>query len=229
MDGSDSKRLLALAFCLALLVSGCQGGGLWTKMFGKASDTVPGIMSPPERIAAIKKMSQEAAGKGLEAQEQLAQKYAGLYPRENDPLIRAELVRAVRSFSCPTAASLIREAVRDKDADVRVIACQSLRRQSGPETTAALAEVLGSDTDLDVRLAAAEALGDRRDPAAVSALGAALDERDPAMQYRAVASLRKIAPQDLGNDVERWRQYVKGQPLSPPKSESLVERIRSVF
>jgi hypothetical protein len=230
MDGSENKRRLALAMCLFLLgLSGCKGGGLWTGsgLFGKASDEVPGIMSPPERTAAIRKMAQEA--RGPDAQEALARKFAALYPREGDPLIRAELVRAVSPLRCPTAGTLLREATKDNDADVRIDACKGLEGQVGPETTAALAEVLASDTDPDVRLTAARALGQTRDPAAVSALGSALEDQDPAMQYRAVSSLRKVAPQDLGDDVDRWRQYVKGQPPSPPKPVSLAEQIRRML
>jgi HEAT repeat protein len=92
-----------------------------------------------------------------------------------------------------------------------------------------LRERLASDTDIDVRLAAADALGEIRDPASVAALGAALEDRDPSMQHQAVRSLRKVAPTDLGNDVERWRQYVKDGSIAPAKPFSLAEHVRSLF
>jgi len=231
MDGSKRKPIVALGLCLlALGIAGCKGnpvkeGGL----FAKTSDTVPGIMPPSERIAAIRKMSQEAVRAGGDAQEQLALKLAALYPQETDPLVRTELVRAAATLGCPAAASLVRQATKDSDPDVRIAACKGLPKQQGPEAAAALAEVLGSDTDLDVRLAAARALGETRNAAAVAPLGSALEDSDPAMQYRAVSSLRATAPEDLGNDAKRWRQYVKGEPPSPPKPVSLAERIRGIF
>jgi len=231
MNGSNHRRLLALGLCLlALGLPGCKGspvkeGGL----FAKTYDTVPGIMPAAERIAAIRKMSQEAVRAGVDAQEELTLKFASLYPRETDPLIRMELVRASAALGCPSAALLVRQATKDSDADVRITACKALPRQQGAEAAGVLAEVLGSDADLDVRLAAARALGETRNPAAVSPLGSALEESDPAMQYRAVSSLRATAPEDLGNDVQRWREYVKGEPLSPPKTVPLAERIRGLF
>ncbi len=93
----------------------------------------------------------------------------------------------------------------------------------------ALQEALGSETDADVRLAAARALGQTGDAGAVPALGTALEDRDPAMQYRAVSSLRQVAPQDQGNDVDRWRAYIKGEPPPPAKPFSLTEKLRSMF
>ena len=50
------------------------------------------------------------------------------------------------------------------------------------------------------------------------ALGEALADADPAMQYRAVLSLKQATGKDLGNSVDRWQQYVKGeQPASRPR------------
>jgi HEAT repeat protein len=92
-----------------------------------------------------------------------------------------------------------------------------------------LRERLASDSDVDVRLAAAESLGTIRDPASMAALAAALDDRDPAMQHRAVQSLRQIAPNDLGNDADRWRQYVKDGTIAPAKPFSVAETVRSLF
>jgi HEAT repeat protein len=92
-----------------------------------------------------------------------------------------------------------------------------------------LAEVLRRDPDIDVRLAAARSLGEIGDPAAVTALGAALDDTDPAMQVRAVASLREVTGKDFGADVNRWRQYVQGESPSPPEPVSFAERVRRLL
>jgi hypothetical protein len=44
-------------------------------------------------------------------------------------------------------------------------------------------------------------------PAAISSLAAALKDRDPAMQYAGVEAMKKVTGEELGNDVEAWRQY----------------------
>jgi hypothetical protein len=38
-------------------------------------------------------------------------------------------------------------------------------------------------------------------------LARALEDADPAVQYRAVASLKKVSGRDLGNDVNAWREW----------------------
>jgi len=143
-------------------------------------------------------------------------------------LVRLEVVRTLGAF--PEAAeATLRQAAKDSDADVRVAVCQALGRQKGAVALEVLRERLAGDTDIDVRLAAAKSLGEVRDPAAVKALGAALEERDPAMQYQAVCSLRKVSPNDLGNDVERWRQYLRDGAIAPTRPVSLAEWFHSFF
>ena len=88
-------------------------------------------------------------------------------------------------------------------------------RHGDAQAVKLLSEALRSDVDADVRLAAAKALGETKNPAAVAALGEALTDADPAMQYRAVLSLKKVTGKDLGNDVDRWQQYVKGEQPEP--------------
>ena len=89
--------------------------------------------------------------------------------------------------------------------------------------------MLTSDVSHDVRLASARALGKIKDQRAVAALGDALADSDPAMQYRAVLSLKEITGQDLGNNVDRWRQYVKeGHPLQAQPT-SMADRLKRIF
>jgi len=226
MGSSPSARLATLILGLCFLaLPGCSMWP-WGK---KSSDTVPGITPPQERIATLKKLAAGPAPNDPADGERIAAELAAEYPQEPDPLIRVAMVRALGAYPGPAAAAGLREAAKDSAADVRIAVCRAMARHKGPEATALLREVFASDVDVDVRLAAAAALGETRDPAAIATLATALEDRDPAVQYRAVMSLRKIAPQDLGNDVERWREYVQGQPPSPPRTPSLAERIRRTF
>ncbi len=122
----------------------------------------------------------------------------------------------------------------DADTHVRVAACEAWGKRGDAEAVKLLAEALRSDVDADVRLAAAKALGETKNPEAVAALGEALSDADPAMQYRAVLSLERVTGKDLGNDVSRWQQYVKGEhePAAGPVAGRadppfvLIDRLR---
>ena len=146
--------------------------------------------------------------------------------KEADPLIRTEIVRAMGKCSTPVAAEMTHNALKDPDADVRVAACETLGRRGGPEAVAALCDALKIDLEPEVRMSAAKALGQTHDLKAVPALGGALSDEDPAMQYLAVQSLQQVSGKDFGNDVNLWKQYVKGE--SPPEP-SLAERIKRLF
>ena len=76
--------------------------------------------------------------------------------------------------------------------------------------------------DADVKLAAAQALGKINSPESIQALAVALDDRDPAMQYVGVQSLKSITGKDYGPDVQAWRQVAAGG--TPPSASSAVDR-----
>jgi HEAT repeat protein len=91
-----------------------------------------------------------------------------------------------------------------------------------------LGEALASDTSVDVRIAATKALGEMRDPQAVPMIAVALEDPDPALQLRGVEAMRLASGQDLGNDVNQWRQFARNS--SPAQAdESLAERARRPF
>ena len=87
---------------------------------------------------------------------------------------------------------------------------------------------LRADEDIDVRLAAAEALGKIKSPEAVQAIRVALDDRDPALQYAGVQSMKSITGQDYGPDVQAWRQVAAGGTPPAAETPSLAERLRRV-
>lgn len=74
-----------------------------------------------------------------------------------------------------------------------------------------LGERFLKDAELDVRLSAIRTLGSLRDKAAIPTLAKALEDPDPAVQYRAVASLKQVSGRDLGDDVNAWREWALDQ------------------
>ena len=72
----------------------------------------------------------------------------------------------------------------------RKLVCDLWGRRPDAEAAQVLADVLASDSDKDVRMAAVRALGQCHDAMAVRALGT-LNDTDPAMQYRAMVSLKR--------------------------------------
>lgn len=228
MSGVNRKRLTVLVVCLiGVTWGGCAGGRGWRWPWQKAPPTeVADIPSPAETIAKIRKMGEAAVSAQPEAQEQSSRQLSELIRKEADPVIRAEIIRALGKHNTATATEVTLNGLKDPDTDVRVAACVALGRRGGAQATAGLCEALKIDLEPEVRMSAAKALGQTHDTSAVAALGAALSDEDPAMQYLAVQSLREISGKDFGNDVNLWKQYVKGE--SPP-DPTLAERMRRLF
>ena len=150
---------------------------------------------------------------------------------EIDPIVRADVVRALGEINTQSAQDALRMAMHDAETNVRIAACEAWQELGGPDAIAALSEIIASDTDSDVRLAATRALGTFKDPAAVCGLAVALADHNPALQYRAMESLKTASGRDLGNDVVAWRNYVESAAPSPTPREgpTLVERFRDRF
>ncbi len=214
----------ALVFCsLFLLATGCSGFGgaaTWGPFAGGGTSDPSGITAPAERMEQLRKLAQRASSSGAEKKAGISQQLAAAIQTEDDPLIRAEIIRALGEYPGAASDSVLRSALNDSDAEARIAACEAWGKRGNAEAISLLSGTLRSDVDVDVRLAAARALGDTDDPAAVAALGEVLTDRDPAMQYRAVISLRQITGKNLGNDVNRWRQYV--QSTGPSRAESVA-------
>ena len=235
MDGIPRTRLLTIfmSVCLAVAVgvSGCAQSKDFTFWpFGqrKKPDNL-GIMAPNEEIAALKKMVQDAPKLTADERTRRAKLLVKAIQVEKDPAIRAEIVRVLAVYPTEASTAVINAACKDPDSDVRVAVCAILGKRGDATAVAQLSDLLGSDLNMDVRLAAARALGETRDKAAVAALGAALEDRDPAMQHRAVLSLQSATGKDFGNDVAQWQQYVRGEVPKPREPTSLAERFRRMF
>ena len=179
-----------------------------------------------EELAALQKQAPQLSP---DDQQRLSQELADLIRKENNVPLCIAAVRTLSAF--PTQASLdgLKFAATHSDPDVRAAACEGWRRKGGAEAVAALAEVLGSDTDLDVRMVAARDLEAFPAPGAIQALGMALDDTDPALQHRAVRSLKVVTGKNFGDSVPAWREYVRDGNPQPAAEQSIAQRLRNLF
>jgi HEAT repeat protein len=230
MIGASGQRILWVLCGLAVVATaGCAELELpyWVPFQGPPSDKIPGVVTPAERIAELGKLSEKAASASPAEKQQISRQLAASIQTEKDPLIRVEIIRALGRYPGPDAEVILKAALTDDDVHVRVAACEAWGRHGDAQAVKLLSDMLRSDVDPDVRLAAAKALGETKNAEAVATLGEALSDDNPAMQYRAVLSLQEVTGKDLGNDVERWQRYVKGE--QPEPTPSLSERLRRMF
>lgn len=231
MIGASGRKIgLMLCGLTAMLAGGCADLDLpsWVPFQGPASDTMPGVVAPRERIEHLRKLSESAASATPAQRQQVSEQLATSIRTEKDPLIRLEIIRAMGRYPGPAAGAVLKASMSDPEPQIRIAACGAWGRRNDAQAVALLADAMRGDVDADVRLAAAQALGETKSPAAVAVLGDALNDSDPAMQYRAVVSLKRATGKDFGDSIERWQQYVKQQRPQEPAS-SLAERDRNTY
>ncbi|MGI6415643.1 MAG: HEAT repeat domain-containing protein [Thermoguttaceae bacterium] len=224
-------QIVSLALLMGLLGGmGCSSAA-WRKVIphpAPKTDVVPGLVPPHEQISTLRRQRDAAWSLSSTDSSRLASELANRCAQEQDPLIRAEIVKTLGALGTSEGRAAIRAAMQDSNSDVREAACDAWGGIADEEAVSELARVLSSDVDEQVRFAAAKALGRTRGPQAVAALGSVLEDRDPAMQYVAMESLRKSTGQNFGHDARLWRQYVRGE--TPARSEtSVVSKFRSLF
>ena len=132
------------------------------------------------------------------------------------------------AYPTEVSGKVLAAGINDKDRNVRIAACEAWGVRGGPEATAVLGTALSHDAEFDVRMAAARGLGKVAHPNAIAPLGQALDDPDPAMQRRAMLSLKTASGRDYGGDVSAWREFVNGrQPAE--REESFAQRYLKWF
>ncbi len=223
----SGMHVLALACCVALS-PGCASlkTPSWFAKKEKPSDG-PKVITPRDKMVQLRELSKNGDKLTPELRERVSSELANGIAHEQDPILRAQVLRTLGRFPSEKSLVVCTAGLHDHQRDVRIAACESLGRLGGAEATANLSRTLAEDADVDVRLAAARALGETADAKGVAALGEALQDQDPAMQHRAMASMKKISGQDFGTDVDAWREYAKtGQG---PPTPTFAERFRNLF
>jgi HEAT repeat protein len=147
---------------------------------------------------------------------------------EHDPRVRCGILDVAAEFDTPSAASICRGALEDPDVRVRMAACTAWRKRGGSEAVELLASRYRTDTEIDVRLRALRELGQLGDKGAVPVLAKALEDSDPAVQYRAVGALKRVSGRDLGDDVNKWREWA-ADPDGSSAEWTIAEGFRQLF
>ena len=211
----------------AMTAAGCSDFEFpsWVPFQGPASDTMPGVVSPRERVEQLKKLSETAATATPAQRQQVSEQLAASIRSEKDPLIRLEIIRTLGHYPGPAADAILKAALNDPEARIRTVACEAWGKRNDAQAVALLAETLRSDVDADVRLAAAEALGETKNPAALAALGDALND---SRSGHAVSG-RLVAEEGHGQRLRRERRALAAirQATTPPGHWLLAGRSRS--
>ncbi len=181
--------------------------------------------TPAMRVDAVREFASKSTGTDSPEQRQITDQLARQIQVEPDPLVRQAVVTSIAAYKTPMAQQVLEAGLGDDSAAVRVACCRSLGKRAETASVASLANALRSDKDQEVRMAAADALGKINSPESIKALAVALDDRDPAMQYAGVQSLKSITGKDYGPDVKVWRQVAAGENPEP-YTPSIAERLR---
>lgn len=221
---SQVSVLVYLAYCSLLF--GCQSGIFSSKKSSKA-ELLPSVVLPQEKLQSWKNLA-ESARAPQQAFRVSAQLLEALR-NEDDPQLRVELLRIAAAMPVEACLPLVELGLQDHDPEVQIQACRLAATVGAPSLINQLASLARSATNQDVRQAAIKALGRFKDPASTVALGMLLQDRDPAVQYLAIRSLRECTGRDFGYDVAKWQAFVQELHSASQTSEMVAERERRQF
>ena len=234
MHRSSGYRLTIVAYgSLLVCGTGCADSNFTVPSIWQEGDDRAELAkygpTAGQRIEELQKLAKEASGYSPALQEQMSQDLGRRMQSERNPLVRAELIRTLANYQTQSARSVLTAALKDPDPKVRTACCEAWGELGGAESVQLLGGLVAADTDIDVRLAAVRALGASSDPGAIAAVGPALEDPDPALQFLAVQSLHSVSGENLGNDVNAWRQFVQARQQSTEPPSSIARGWRRFF
>lgn len=215
--------ILFSAPCLA----GCAGWAPWKNNEKAARNAELYGPTANQRIKTMQEEAKTAKAASQERQIEFTQDLSRKVLEEHDARVRAEIVAVAAGFDTASAAAVCTGALQDPDERVRMKACEVWRQRGGDEAVQLLANRYRTDRELDVRLRALRMLGELKDKTAVPVLAEALEDPDPAVQYRAVSALKLVSGRDLGDDVNKWREWAADPDAKQPWS--IAETFRQLF
>jgi hypothetical protein len=207
--------LIVLTATTCGTLTGCAEGPFWRA--GKYSPWAKQQWAEEERVAdtlfvrkrRMKESVDSVINAPIEDQQRVANNLAETLHRDPVTLLRLHAVKLLGQLNCPGAVQALEAASRDQTSDIRIAAVKAWGNMPAETAIPHLQDIIGSDTNADVRMAATRALGNFSGQKAVAAISMALDDRDPALQFRAVESLQKVTGEPLGRDIGAWQQYVR--------------------
>jgi HEAT repeat protein len=214
MIRSAAIRTLASAVCFFATV-GCAGWRAKLDPAKVAAEREKYGATADQRIEELASAAARAQRANPAEQAEYTRDLSKQLLGEHDPRVRAAILAVAAEFDTPAAAAICRGAVEDPEPRVRMAACEAWRKRGGPEAVSLLGGRVSADTDIDVRLKAVRELGLLEDP-------------DPAIQYRAVSSLKQVSGRDLGDDVNAWRAWA-ADPNAAGTEWSIAEEFRKLF
>ncbi|MEM7314633.1 MAG: HEAT repeat domain-containing protein, partial [Planctomycetota bacterium] len=170
--------------------------------------------TPAERVERLQQLDQTAATLSADQQATACTELTANFDSERDPIIRRQIVQTLGAFSNPAAVPVLVRATEDSDYRIRQAACVAWGRRPGPQALSVLSAMFANDSNDNVRLEACRAIGRFNSLDAIQQLANGLNDRNPAIQYASIQSLKQSTGQELGNNVNTWVEYVAG--LSSP-------------
>jgi hypothetical protein len=207
-----------------VLAAGCGSSDSFLRKKKTSQDIPlpPGIVAPRDKLQSWQKLVKSATSP--RDKTNVARQLEEAFFAEDDPQLRAEILRLMGQLNMPPTATLVGRAKSDDDPSVRIQLCHLLAKSPPGSATEVLAELALNDTDQDVRQAAIKALGKLPDPHARQVLAKLLRNRDPAIQYLAVQSLKQITGKDFGLDFKQWEAYVNSNSSAEDGQPALAEK-----
>ncbi len=209
------------------LLAGCAGWAPWKNNEKAARNAELYGPTANQRIKTMQEDAKTARAASQERQIEFTQKLTRNVLEEHDARVRAEIVAVAAGFDTASAIAICKGALQDPDERVRMKACEVWEKRGGNEAVELLANRYRTDRELDVRLRALRMLGELQDKTAIPVLAEALEDPDPAVQYRAVSALKQVSGRDLGDDVNTWREWAADPNAKQPWS--IAETFRKLF
>jgi len=223
--------IVAWVFSLAALTmsTGCAElnwlNPISRQQWAEDEKILPSYFTHLKRIRALE--SQAARMDPLE-QQRVSAELTRLIHEDQNIMLRAAAVRSLGAFPAELSKPGVQFAAADNNPQLRIAACAALGKLGDSAAVDILAALVEHDADIDVRLAATRELADFSDPTSLRALGIALDDPNPALQFRAVQSLKVASGRHYGDDIAMWRSWIRGeQPIEP--TPSVAEQLRKLW
>jgi HEAT repeat protein len=211
-----------------LMLTGCASWSPWNRREKSARDQEKYGFTADTRIKKLAERSKTVKSESTQNQQDFTQDLVRMMLEEHDPRVRSKILETAAEYDTAAATAICTGAMQDPNEVVRIRACNVWAKRGGAEAVQLLATRFQTDADLDVRLRALKMLGELKDKQAIPVLARALEDGDPAVQYRAVASLKQVSGRDLGNDVNAWREWA-ADPEAHKAEWSIAEGFRRLF